>query len=524
MSAELAQSFLDHPLYGLAMTHFQQGHWKAGLVEVNRLVKLYPLEQELRSLRQDLKLRARIDHSEPKDRRIESRQKLRKRALRLVGGLIVISLFLVGTRSLSSWVAGQVELARQRVEHEIQIAMLASKERDVQVLIRVDRLEEAKALLDEMTALDPNYPALDQLQTELSAAVSRFEQYTEATELLEQQDWFGAKLILEAISSSDPNYRDVSLQMAHIEKQTLIGNVLSQAESSFQSGSWEKAILAFENVRTLHPQHQPEFVEQRLFDAYVNAARNVLIGQSDSLEALGIAAGYFRKALMLRPQDPDIKHERELAGLFLTAQRDFEAGRWSDVITGLEIVLAIDSEYAQGTARQTLYDSYAARGDLQMQLHLYDAALSDFERGVALAEQDPEAALRLFEAQLRVAEAHAAMGNFEAAVVHYRAAAESGGLVERGTEQGGALQATLQDAARYAASGNFSVAYERYRQVMNLADATQSTNIHIVQEGEYLTLIAGRYGSTVRAIVDINEIENSNLIFPGQELAIPVLP
>ena len=45
-----------------------------------------------------------------------------------------------------------------------------------------------------------------------------------------------------------------------------------------------------------------------------------------------------------------------------------------------------------------------------------------------------------------------------------------------------------------------------------------------MQQGEYLTLVASRYGSTVRAIALANGIENDNLIFPGQELLIPVLP
>ena len=52
----------------------------------------------------------------------------------------------------------------------------------------------------------------------------------------------------------------------------------------------------------------------------------------------------------------------------------------------------------------------------------------------------------------------------------------------------------------------------------------QPTRTHVVQEGEYLTLLASRYGSTVRAIAEANVIENDNLIFPGQELLIPVLP
>ncbi len=48
------------------------------------------------------------------------------------------------------------------------------------------------------------------------------------------------------------------------------------------------------------------------------------------------------------------------------------------------------------------------------------------------------------------------------------------------------------------------------------------TVIHVVKRGEYLKLIAVRYGTTVNAIVQLNGIKNPNLIYPGQRLKIPV--
>jgi len=45
--------------------------------------------------------------------------------------------------------------------------------------------------------------------------------------------------------------------------------------------------------------------------------------------------------------------------------------------------------------------------------------------------------------------------------------------------------------------------------------------IHIVQPGETLTRIASRYGTTISAIVAVNDLANPSLIFVGQRLAIP---
>ncbi len=524
MSAEGAQSYFQHPLYPLAMYHFQQGEWRAGLTAVERLVQLFPLDQELRSLRQEFNFRARLDQFEIGDRAVEARRRLRRLIVRVGAASVILVGAILAARTYSSWVGQQVTAARQRVEREIQAATLSAKQRDVEALMHAERLTEAASVLDEMIRLDPSFPSLEGLRLELTGAMALADQYDQAMRLIEIDDWLGAQSVLQQIAAVQPNYRDISLQMSYIERQTLLGNLLTEAESRFYEGAWQEAVLGFETIRTLHPQEQPEYVEARLFESYVNAARSLLIGQADSLEALQVAETYFRKALVLRPQDPEIKHERELAGLYLNSQDDFDQGQWSEVITGLEIVIGADPSYAQGTARQTLYDAYVARGDAEMSLHLYDGALSDYDRAVTLAEQDPEAVLRLYEAQLKVGEAQGAKGSFEAAVLHYRAAAELGNLRERGAQDNPALLSVLQDAERYAANGNFSVAYERYRQAIRLATASQVKVIHVVQQGEYLTLLASRYGSTVRAIALANGIENYNLIFFGQQLLIPVMP
>ena len=48
------------------------------------------------------------------------------------------------------------------------------------------------------------------------------------------------------------------------------------------------------------------------------------------------------------------------------------------------------------------------------------------------------------------------------------------------------------------------------------------TKIHIVKRGEYLKLIAARYGTTWQAIANLNGLRNPNLIYTGQRLKIPV--
>jgi LysM repeat protein len=50
---------------------------------------------------------------------------------------------------------------------------------------------------------------------------------------------------------------------------------------------------------------------------------------------------------------------------------------------------------------------------------------------------------------------------------------------------------------------------------------TPKVVIHVVKAGENLTVIAAKYGVTVKAIQELNGITNPNRIFPGQKLKIP---
>ena len=44
---------------------------------------------------------------------------------------------------------------------------------------------------------------------------------------------------------------------------------------------------------------------------------------------------------------------------------------------------------------------------------------------------------------------------------------------------------------------------------------------HVVKRGENLTVIAKKHGTTVEALVALNNIKNKNLIYAGQVLSLP---
>ena len=65
--------YFQHQLYQLATLHFQRGEWKAGLAEMERLIRLFPSEQDLRSLRKEFLFKERLDGAESVERLVERR-------------------------------------------------------------------------------------------------------------------------------------------------------------------------------------------------------------------------------------------------------------------------------------------------------------------------------------------------------------------------------------------------------------------------------------------------------------------
>ena len=525
MSLEAAQVRLKDQLYLSALQHFQTGEWDVGLAELARLVERFPLDHTLRTFSQEMQLRANIDRDEREDRRRGGQGKAVRAATWLAAGVLVVGLVTYGAQTYSTLAREQVTLALQSLEQQRQVVELAAKFTNAQALLRGGRSDEALTLLLEVQAAQPDFPGLEASLSQAEGAVSLEGQYAEVLGLIEQQDWNAAQAVLQDILGQDPNYRDVSQRIAQVEKQYLLLDMMAHADEQFGAEDWVASVSAYESVRALDLEFQAELVEDRLFNSYVNSARQALVGQADSLDALRTAEGYYRKALALRPQDPEVKTERELAGLYLKAQSDFNRGQWTDVITALELVILQDSAYANGTARQTLYEAYVARGQAESSGSEYEAALADFQRAIDVLETTEKTSLALLEATLRLSEVQDALANYEASALLYRTVVELSGLREQALEDP-PLAAALAQADSDLVEGKFSLALEGYRESLRLANESRepATLTHVVQPGEYLTLIAGRYGSTVSAIVEANEIQNPNLIYPAQELIIPVLP
>ena len=240
--------------------------------------------------------------------------------------------------------------------------------------------------------------------------------------------------------------------------------------------------------------------------------------------ALQVAENYFTQALEFCPDDATVTLQRDLADRFLKSQEAFAKAQWDTVITELDLVFREQPDYAQGAARQTLYEAYIARGKAESAKGVYEAALADFQQAAVIAEQDPESVQRLFEAQHKVAAAQGDLGNYEQAVLLYRSAIDRSGLETRARADNPDLAALLDQANGYADARNYRLAASAYREAVERSNETYQTVTHVVQLGEYLTFLAAKYKTTVTAIAQLNNIPDPNRVIAGQELLIPILP
>jgi tetratricopeptide (TPR) repeat protein len=582
MSAETTETHWQDPAYQQTLQLLQRGEWQQGLDALKELGDKYPFIQELRSLRAEMTLRARIDADEQADIAAARQRRLKSWGMRLAAVVTVLVLALVAYGTYATWIQQQVQTTRANIEQELHAVQLAADLRNAQDLLQAGRAGEARQLLQDIAAKVPDYPGLAQTMQQADAMATLEEQYNQAMQQVQSGDSAGALATLELISAKEPYYRDVSIQITDLKRVMFLSDMLAQADQAFNTKDWVKAVPTYETIRALDPLYQTQAIEERLYQSYINAAEAALADPAATLEALQSAEDYYSKALALRPQDQEvqqlraqaratveqrlvssyinaaraaiaenadslqgmaaaeayfskaqqlspndesIKLERKMAQLFIKAQDDYTKGLWSDVIASLEFVIGEDSEYAGGTARFTLFEAYLARGDNSMASAQYDSALSDYQRAAVLAEQvAAQAPLQLYEAQIKVGDVQGVLGNYEAAVTTYREAIELIDLPTLLEKSEPGVYAKLGQAERYVTYNNFRYAYRTYRDITSLALPRGAVVTHSIQTGEYLTQLAKRYNTTVEAILLANKDFNPKKINPGQELVIPVLP
>jgi tetratricopeptide (TPR) repeat protein len=581
MVADNLENINEDPQYQKALRHFQLGEWDAGLDILEALIEKFPLENNLRSLRQEMRLRAKIDNDEVVDIADAKQKRFRRIGLR-VGALVftVLILFFVIAQYAQN-IQNEYNRLREAAESDLQDIETSVKFRNAQNLLNAGHITEARTLLEDVQANDPNFEGLEELLAKIENVSELDAAYDRLLDLVAREEWGAALEALETVEEMSPGFRDTGLLRDQIERNLMIDQWIREADAAYAEARWKDAAAGYESVRVVAPTYQQEKIEERLLtsllnaaeiavsdsddiltgleeaenyyqkalairpqndqileqlnatrssvtsvlvDGYLRAAQAALVEQQDSLAALEIAEKYFSQAAALKPNDPAIKQQLSMATRYLAALDQFSQGLWDSAITNLEVVTSDNPDYAEGTAQQTLYELYILRGNNRLAGGEYEEALTDFRRAVEIAQRNPEGTLLLYEAQLKVAYALGLLRDYEEAVALYQFAVSNSNLLERLGDDNRDLVNELQKAENFADRGDFKLAYLRYRDLLiDSAEIYDVTVLYVVQDGDYLTSIARQFNTTVKAIVAANDILNPNKIVVGQELVVPIL-
>ena len=582
MSSNETVTYMDSPPFHEAMGHFRVGKWNEGFVKLGEVEINFPMETNLRTVRQEMEIRARISEYEVEENKQNMRHNLVKYGLQLFMVLLIISGAIFGALTYSGWIRGEWGKTQASISQSWQQAQLGIEFHNAQQLLIADKSDEALDAFNAIKTQKADFPGLTEAITQAQALKDVEVQYTQAMNLLQVGDSAQALELLKQISQKMPNYRDVSLQIKNLQTQSEMTSVFEKAELAYSEGRYEDAVSNYESLRIMDPTYQVSSVEENLFQSYIKAAQELLLSPvpttellkkaddyfsralaikpmdrealaartqvrtviedgiindyinqaqaalasaPDSLEAQKAAEQYLGLALGVRPNDPNVLLQFQLAQTFVQAVSDFGTSNWDAVIEQLEYVIEQQAGYANGTALQTLYDAYIARGSDYIASGEYALALEDFQRSAVLAHQLPDSDPLSFEAQVMIGEAEGSLNHFQQAVQIYQDALNTIGLRERIV----ALQNSLTDSLTYADyladAGDYQSAFYAYQKLIrNRVKAYDQTLVVTVKNGDYLTLLAHRYNTTVAAILSANDMNNQPRLTPNTQLIIPTLP
>jgi tetratricopeptide (TPR) repeat protein len=582
MSSNDTGSYMNDPSFQEAMGHFRVGRWEEGFLKLAEVEKKYPTETDLRTIRQEMEIKARISDYEVVENKHNRNQKIRSNGIRVLLAVVVVAVAVFTITTYSGWIQGQIAKAQTSFNQNMLQAQLTVELRNAQQLVVAGKSDEAITAFNAIKAKQPDFPGLTEAMTQAEALKGVEVEYTQAMNLLQAGDSAQALSILQDISTKMPNYRDVSLQIKNLQSQTELTSVMQQGDLAYADGRYEDAISSYESLRIMDPSYQTAAVDDKLFQSYIKAAQDLLLIPVPTLDNLKKVDNYFTQALAIkpldrealaartqvrthienaiindyvsqaqtalanapdslqsqqsvenllsqalsvRPNDPTVLLQFQLAQTYIQAVSDFNSGKWDSVIEQLEYVVGQQAGYANGTALQTLYDAYIARGSDYVASGEYSLALDDFQRSAVLAQQLNDSAPLAFEAQLMIGEAQGLLNHYQQAVQIFQDSLNTIGLREKIL----AVQSPLTDSLNYADylanSGDYQGAFYAYRNLIrNRVKAYDQSTVVTVKNGDYLSQIAHRYNTTVAAILAANNMNNQPRLTPNTQLIIPTLP
>lgn len=385
--------------YQMALEHLQAGRWEEAIELLTALQERYPKHPELEALLEQARLKSALAQKQPGVTRARllawltlsgiGTPFLRRAALAVMAFVAVITITLVYMRVIAPAQAEEERLASQaRLLQEGQRALaIGAYERAAEAFRRL--LAQAP---DSVLARE----GLAQAEQRLALAQA----YQTAVELEQAGRLQEALKLFQDLNTQAPGYADVPQRVNALKRRLDVQQLYEEATRAYEAERWADAAAAYEAVRSLDLEFQPDEIAQRLFESYSRQAYELITDegpQDPSSFADQQAAQAFHllnEALSLRPRDPTARTVRAQLSNYLRGIEAIRAQRWDEAVNYLEQIDLRDTQHGLR---------------IGIAYHLSQAYL---ELGKALEEQgDPLQAIERYRSAIALADRYGAWTN-----------------------------------------------------------------------------------------------------------------
>jgi tetratricopeptide (TPR) repeat protein len=468
----------------------------------------------------------------------------------------------------------QLNLENQQAQELIQLNAMADQ---AEQLVQVGKPQEAADIVEDIRGVDPGFDRLPELTTDVEALLSLKNKYQEALQLSSEGSLEEAKALFIEIQEEQPDLWDVSQQIAVIESETQLTDLLAAGNLAYQNRNWGEVISSYESALLLDANLDDPQITEQLLQAYLQQIIKMLQLENVSIEEIETAEQYYRKAVALIPQSRTYANERENlqevssnllqlkysqtavdmladsdqtlttvkravsylskavnispenqalqsdlanAKIYQAAFQDFLNQNWARVITNLENIVETDPGFAGDKIPTMLFESYNALGQQYDAARFYQDAIINYEQAELLVWEDTNL-MRLFQVQVNLGETYGKLEDYENAVSYYLYAFNM--LSESSSVDLTPVAPLIAEANNRNVLGDYVTAFNSIQTALESVDQIYLMEELAVVDGVCLAFFAADHQSTLDAIIETNDLSDVMVINVGRIILVPSL-
>ncbi len=363
----------DDARYQEVLKYFQLGQWDAAQPVLEALLQEYPNDTQLRELMQQLLLKKEIAKTE------------KKHWLRLPhipGNLVrgvILALLLVGFALIGSQFYKQNIVPHQQEAH--QQALVLDELKRAEEAMNAGQYKEASQFYQDVLAKSPDQPMAKAGLKAVDQYLILDDQYQKAVAWEKQGKIEKAIAAYQEIVAQDSNYKDVNQRLQQLLSTIKIEQAWNAGEKAYQQKQWTRAISYYETVSGIDDTYHHDLLQQHLYESFLNQGKEMLQNRPANVKIPIEAYNYLRRALQVKPRDPEATSWRDFARNYNRGYTEFLHQQWQRAAAYWVPIYQKEPQFLGGLLAEQLFACYynlaegsALAGDLQQAYQLYRIA------------------------------------------------------------------------------------------------------------------------------------------------------